>query len=328
MTRWLVYQRERFPLLAHAPLIAAFSGSAVCFSSLTRGHTSWPAPWPVAVAFLTALLFFLQLRIADEFKDAEEDARHRPYRPVPRGLVSLRELGFVAIGSALVQLGLALTLDRSLVIVLAMVWAYMILMAREFFAAAWLKRHPLAYLAAHMAVVPLIDFYATACDWLVSGLTRPAEGLSWFLAVSFLNGIVVEIGRKTRPARDEEPGVDTYSALWGMAGAARAWVMAVALTALAAWRAADRIGTAVPMLILLTALTIVCAAAAWWTVRTALPGSGRTVELMSGVWTLVMYLGLGVAPIAVHDVWRDRAAAALREPLAVAASTVSRKFLP
>ena len=54
------------------------------------------------------LLFFLQLRIADEFKDYEDDARYRPYRPVPRGLVSLRELAWVGVGAAAIQLALAI----------------------------------------------------------------------------------------------------------------------------------------------------------------------------------------------------------------------------
>ena len=65
MTRWAVYQRERFPLAAHAPLVAAFSASAVCFSSLLRGGV--PRPAAFVVAFVTSLLFFLQLLIADEF---------------------------------------------------------------------------------------------------------------------------------------------------------------------------------------------------------------------------------------------------------------------
>ena len=66
MNRWIVYQRERFPLAAHAPLVAAFSASAVCFSSLARGHVAVPRLASLVVAFATSLLFFLQLRIADE----------------------------------------------------------------------------------------------------------------------------------------------------------------------------------------------------------------------------------------------------------------------
>ena len=35
-----------------------------------------------------ALIFFFQLRACDEVKDAEDDRRYRPERPIPRGLVS------------------------------------------------------------------------------------------------------------------------------------------------------------------------------------------------------------------------------------------------
>src|SRR5688572_5095071 len=106
MNRWWVYQRERFPLLAHGPLIAAFSASAVSYSALLRGETR-PAAVSYVVAFLVSLGSFVQLRIADEFKDADEDARHRPYRPVPRGLVKLRELGAIGAVIAGGQLALA-----------------------------------------------------------------------------------------------------------------------------------------------------------------------------------------------------------------------------
>src|ERR1700730_4039382 len=97
-SRWYIYQRERFPLLAHGPLVLAFSLSALCFSTLLRGGQNWPA-WPtITVAFLNSLFFFLQLRLADEFKDFEEDSKFRPYRPVPSGLVKLRELGVLWAG--------------------------------------------------------------------------------------------------------------------------------------------------------------------------------------------------------------------------------------
>jgi len=303
MTRWIVYQRERFPLAAHAPLVAAFSASAVCFSSLVRGHLAWPSPAALGVAFLTSLLFFLQLRIADEFKDYEEDARFRPYRPVPRGLVTLRELAWLGVAAAGVQLALALWLDASIVWLLALAWVYLALMTREFFAARWLKSHPLVYMASHMLILPLVDLYATACDWWVAGLRQPPSGLYWFLVVSYLNGVVIEIGRKTRVPADEEHGVETYSALWGTHAAVRAWLGAVLLTAMAAWRASARIGTEAPMLILLGVLAAACIVVAGRVARAEAPGSGRSLELMSGVWTIMMYLGLGAAPLAV-GLWR------------------------
>src|SRR6266542_689579 len=116
--RWCIYQRERFPVLAHGLLIAAFSSSAVSFSCLLRGGHSVPSPSSLLTAFATAFILFLQLRITDEFKDFDEDSRYRPYRPVPRGLVKLRELAAIGAFGALVQLGLALWLSPRLTLLL------------------------------------------------------------------------------------------------------------------------------------------------------------------------------------------------------------------
>jgi 4-hydroxybenzoate polyprenyltransferase len=303
MKRWIVYQRERFPLAGHGPLVAAFSASAVCFSSLVRGRVALPSAASLLVAFVTSLLFFLQLRIADEFKDYEDDARYRPYRPVPRGLVSLRALAWVGVGAAAIQFALAILLEPSIAWLLAIAWVYLALMTREFFVRRWLKRHAVVYMTSHMMILPLVDLYATACDWWVAGLRQPPPGLYWFLIVSYLNGLVIEIGRKTRVPADEEPGVETYSALWGTNGAVRAWLSAVLITAFAAWRAAARIGTEVPMLLLLAVLVAACGAVAFRVVRRGVPGSGTSIELMSGVWTVLMYIGLGAVPLA-YKLWR------------------------
>src|SRR5688572_5778795 len=151
MQRWWIYQRERFPLPAHGPLIAAFSFSAVSYSALLRGAT--PNLAAALVAFAISLIFFAQLRIADEWKDAEEDALYRPYRPVPRGLVSLRELAALGFAGALVQLALAFWLAPLLALSLIVVWCYLGLMSREFFVPAWLKARPFTYMWTHMLIM-------------------------------------------------------------------------------------------------------------------------------------------------------------------------------
>ncbi len=143
MKRWIVYQRERFPLAGHGPLVAAFSASAVSFSSLVRGRIEHARRRRLCWSPSSRrLLFFLQLRIADEFKDYEDDARYRPYRPVPRGLVSLRELAWVGVGAAAIQLALALALEPSLAWLLGITWLYLALMTREFFARAVAEATP------------------------------------------------------------------------------------------------------------------------------------------------------------------------------------------
>jgi len=246
MKRWWVYQRERFPLLQHGPLVLAFSSCAVCYSSLLTGMgAGWGA---FVVAFVTCLIFFLQLRIADEFKDAEEDAVYRPYRAVPRGLVSLRELGVVFVLGCVVQLGLAIWFSPWLVVVLLVGWGYLALMSVEFFACDWLKARPVTYLWTHMLIMPIVDFYATACHWLPAG-EKPWGGLVLFLAASFCNGLVIELGRKLRQPSAEEEGVPTYSGLWGLRRASRVWLGCVFATFVLGVGAGWMIGFWLPVLV-------------------------------------------------------------------------------
>lgn len=300
-SRWWVYQRERFPVVAHGALILAFSGSAVALSALLRG--AWPRTPAFVVAGVTAFLFFFQLRVCDEFKDADDDARYRPYRPVPRGLVTLPELARLGVAAALIQAGLAWWLEPRLLAVLALVWAYMTLMAREFFVAEWLKARPFTYLWSHMLVVPLVDLYATACDWLPASATPPA-GLIWFLLASFFNGVVVEIGRKLRAPDDEETGVETYSAVWGRPRAVRAFLAALVLAAASAATAGRLVGVG-PLVALAGAVALAWSAvSARPFVQAPATGSGKRFELLSGIWTLAMYLSVGIVPLALQ--WMRR----------------------
>jgi 4-hydroxybenzoate polyprenyltransferase len=299
--RWWIYQRERFPVFAHTPIIAAFSLSAVSYSALLRGMHHLPGWKPCAVAFFSSFLFFLQLRLADEFKDFDEDSRYRPYRPVPRGLVSLRELAWVWAGSMAIQLALALWLAPKLIILLLVTWSYLGLMSKEFFARRWLKARPVTYMVSHMAIMPLVDLYTTSCDWVPAGAHRPPHGLLWFLLVSFFNGMVVEIGRKVRSPQDEEAGVETYTFLWGRRNAIRAWLGMAVCTAGFAYLAALEIGFARPMVLLLLVLFFAAAGAGMYFLQGAVPNRGRVIEAMAGVWSLLMYLSLGFVPMALRQ---------------------------
>jgi 4-hydroxybenzoate polyprenyltransferase len=301
--RWWVYQRERFPVPAHGPVILAFSLSAIAYSALLRGATSLPGWRPCLVAFVSSFLSFLQLRIADEFKDFDEDSRYRPYRPVPRGLVYLRDLAWVWAGCIVVQLLLCLWLSPRILWLLAATWLYLLLMTKEFFTRRWLKAHPVLYMVSHMAIMPLVDFYATTCDWAPAGFAHPPRGLLWFLLVSFSNGMVVEIGRKIRSPQDEERGVETYSFLWGARRAVLVWLAMMIATAGFACMAARGIRFEAPVFLILACVVLVAAALAIRFLRTQSSGGGKPVETMAGVWSLLLYLDLGVVPLAVSH-WR------------------------
>ncbi len=297
--RWWTYQSERFPILAHGVLILAFSSSAVCFSSLLRGRVELPPILVVMVAFGTAFLFFLQLRIADEFKDFEEDSRYRPYRAVPRGLVSLRELGVLGVIAAVIQLLLGLALDPSIVLLLAVAWFYLAMMSKELFVGEWLKLHPVPYLISHMVIIPLVDFYATACDWWPVGQGMP-HGLGWFVAASYSNGIVIEIGRKIRAPADEEIGVNTYSAIWGPRAAVVVWLAAMLTTAICATLAAAQIDFVIPVATVLATMLLTTGLICWRFLAAPTKSRSKLIETLAGVWTIILYLSVGAVPL----LWR------------------------
>ncbi|CAN5764310.1 UbiA family prenyltransferase [soil metagenome] len=303
LQRFWIYQHERFPLLTQGGLIALLSLCGVSFSFLLRGaaHDTVPrsAVWTphfinsILVAFIGALGFFFLLRVADEFKDYADDLTYRPYRAVPRGLVSLRELAWLSGGVIIVQFGLTVWLSPSLLWPLLLVLGYVGLMRQEFFVRDWLKRHALIYMLSHMLIMPLIFLYITACDWLVAGAPPPV-GLGWFLIVGFFNGIVFEAGRKIRAPQDEEAGVETYSKLWGRRTAVFVWLLAILLTGICAALAARSINFSLPFITLTIILLTVGLVLGEYFLRNPLLLYAKHLQTFSSICTLVFYISLGL----------------------------------
>jgi 4-hydroxybenzoate polyprenyltransferase len=301
------YQAERFPVIKHGALIVAFGASAVCLSALLRGPRSEVGLHGVAVAVLVLFLLFFQLRVADEHKDAADDAKYRPERPVPRGLVSLGELRGVAIGAGLVQVVLAASLDWQLLGLLAVVWAWMALMTREFFAPDALRKRPILYMVSHMMVMPLIDLFATACDWLPAGADIDAQhfgpALGGFLALSFFNGTVLEIARKSWAPEQEREGVESYSKLWrpGRAGVTVAAMMFAGFCLSVFVHLQSGAHAAFLALLMVSAMYAMFAAIDYAGTPTVKKAKG--LETASGVFVLSNYLLLGVLPLIARLLW-------------------------
>ena len=296
--RLWAYQAERFPLVKHGVLIAAFGASATCLSALLRGGA--PSVLAIVVAVLVLFGFFFQLRVADEHKDNEDDTKFRPERPVPRGLVTLAELRVVAIGVGVTQVALTVALDWRLLGPLLLVWAWMAVMTKEFFVPAWLKKRPIIYMVSHMAIMPLIDLYATSCDWLPAGVALHENfglTLGAFLLLSLVNGSVIEIARKSWAPSSEREGVETYSRLWG-AQRAGIVVMALLLAGLALSAFINVRSDA--GVVVLVGLMLVTMFAAWTAIDYAGAPAARQVKQMetgTAVFVLGNYLLLGVIPL-------------------------------
>lgn len=293
--RLWIYQRERFPIARTALLVAVFSAASVNVSAFLAGRVL-PALATYLVAFLVAFIVFMQLRVCDEVKDAETDRRYRPELPVPRGLVPLRTIvgfGLVAVPVAAIATA---ALYPPLLWLLALVWLWLGLMTAEFFAPDWLRARPFFYVVSHMAIMPLLDLFVTGSEWLVANGTPPNE-LWLFLVLSFVNGCVIEVGRKIYAPEKEREGVDTYSAMLGPRNAALLWCALVAV----AFGFLLAVGSAVNTFWLVGAIGLLGVAAsvvsAALYLRAPSVSAQRRIDAMAGLWVFACYGAAGFAPL-------------------------------
>ena len=232
-----IYLNERFPLGKNSFFVLIFTLSGYIYTSLlynskimylfTNGVKIGIFQYKIIALFIIIFMFFFQLRITDEFKDYEEDLKYRAYRPVQRGIVSLKTLGKIGIATVIIQIMLAHVIDPEIIYFMIFVWIYMFLMAKEFFIKKWLTERILIYALSHVVIMVFITLVIVeATQYIVPKnifdvfiLQRYRHNIDFALiplfALNYLNGIVLEIGRKTRRADEEEYGVQTYSKLWG-----------------------------------------------------------------------------------------------------------------
>jgi 4-hydroxybenzoate polyprenyltransferase len=226
------YTRERFPVPAYSLMTALFVVAGISLSSVLRLGWVSLQPLEFIVGFQVIFGLFFQLRVADEWKDRKEDALYQSERPVPRGLISLKELTLAAALVAAGQAALVTIFEPSMLTLLAIIWGYFFMMSREFFCPGYLRSRPILYVLTHMFILVLSDLFITALDWWHAGIKSRAAAffinspghlshlapaaLILFLAAGFANGLVIELGRKICNADEERPGVETYSKLFGL----------------------------------------------------------------------------------------------------------------
>jgi UbiA prenyltransferase family len=318
--RWWIYQQERFPVLKSTVLAAVLAGSAVGYSVLLRDRLytqSFQQVWgALLLAFITVFLLFLQLRIANELRDERKDARYHPYRPVPRGLIQLWELGFVAVGCGGIQAIATYFLARPLLPFLVPLWIYLGLLSRGFFAERWLKSHPLINLLVSGLNLALFALFAAACDWgFTSGFAtgfsngfgeltalplKWSWGLAGFIAMSFLGGIGLSLGRKIHGLRTEEAIEEAYLTHWTNRRSVSLWLVVVWLLGSMGLVAAISVQVVLPMVVALLFLLSASVLLVWQFSDKPVTRWAERFSLLSELWMVGMYACVGLLPM----VWR------------------------
>ena len=333
-----IYLNERFPLGKNSIFVLIFTLSGYIYTGLlynskiikptlskevNRVLLFWdkeidkvPIIWyKFLPLFIIIFMFFFQLRITDEFKDYEEDLKYRPYRPVQRGIISLKALGKIGIATIIIQIILAHVINPKLIYFMLLVWVYMFLMTKEFFIKNWLTERILIYALSHVVIMIFITlvivkgtgyileshFLETLYLLLEKYEKNIFIGLIPLFTLNYLNGIVLEIGRKTRRADEEEHGVQTYSKLWGKKKAA---VILSLLFAVEYFLVILGLSYTYEKYFLFSGLTllIILIISIYFMIKFLKKDlSGKIVESVSGLWIVFSSMGLGLLPYFVFS---------------------------
>lgn len=208
MNVWLIFFRERFPL----PVLALMS-LGIGFSVV-----GFPAKeFSLGLSLLGALLSFLflsVLRIMDEIKDFEKDKVIHPERPLPRGLIQLRDARrMMVIGLVFMLLASAASAvlgypASACFFVFAV--GYLWLMFKEFYIGTALEKSPYFYAWTHQIVIlPIagsLVLMGGEAPWLEALLKPGLLLLGAFFAF--------ELCRKLDPAA--HPLQKTYRQVYGL----------------------------------------------------------------------------------------------------------------
>lgn len=219
--KWYTYQKERFPVLVYGLYIfcIVFAVFSFCNYEVKMYHNSLVFIqeaeelvinyYNLIPMFITAFLQFLIIRIIDEFKDYDEDCKYRPYRPVPRGLVTLKELKILFIICMAVQAIITIFINFQSFFWLCILWIFFFIMSKGFFIKKFLDKHLLFEVFLDELLIVFLGLYLASYIYIDKNI--------WIiLAVLYIVSWIVEIARKIRAKEDEEEGVKTYTAVLGI----------------------------------------------------------------------------------------------------------------
>jgi hypothetical protein len=216
LERLYIYSKERFSLWQYIPLSLIMAGVLAVGTQVYLNQKNYIVPM---LSGTTALfLFFLRLRIFDEFKDYDHDLKYYSHRPVPRGVISKKELKNLLLPIIISEFIIAFTSGKNGSILFIISFIYSLLMLKEFYVCDWIKARFTIYVIAHeILLFPLFFYICAISGFKLSFLTNY---FFWFL-ITFtgLFLFLLEVARKIRPANQENDSKDSYTAQYGIKNA-------------------------------------------------------------------------------------------------------------
>jgi 4-hydroxybenzoate polyprenyltransferase len=288
------YLGERFPLLGNGLLILSFYSSNQ-FLAHALNEPGQPMKYDLTslCGFLTILCFFLHMRIFDDHKDFIEDSRFFPDRVLQSGIVTLRELKFVAAVAIGMQIAFSLAIGVAVALSWTIAFLFSVLMLKEFFVRHWLKQRFLLYASVHMLIMPLLSMVI----WSFATRRFFWEMPPWYWLYSMVGFFLAfnwEVSRKIRVPEDEREGLDSYSRLFGTYGAAYLVLVIRMIDTVLVALVAFHLGLSVWFYLLMVILFLVCLIGFFqYRFRTS-TATAKRLGIYAGIYIVAFDLALAI----------------------------------
>jgi len=191
-----IYFKEMFPLIPSLCLGCAIFGEIYLLLLLNYGITDFNIGIQEIIGAFTVFVFFLLLRIVDDFKDYETDLIKHPERPVPSGRVKKTDLKIFGITVFAVTAVLNLIYMNNFVFFAATI-LYGAFMSVWFCKSEKLKTDFIFMMFTHTPYLWLINVYVIAFTCIKYGISFLAPipillSLTIYL-IGFIRGIARQI---------------------------------------------------------------------------------------------------------------------------------------
>lgn len=234
LKRLNIYAREMYPIIPR--LFISFLMVAVQILGVLTFSQSQPRyqfNWEDLGVVYTVFAFLFLLRIADEFKDLENDRVNYPERPLPSGRLFKKDLWYLGTVLFVTMVGINLFLPQAL-------WPFIVVVFYGFLMTVWFfqrdKIEPSLVLAlvTHNPVQLLLSLYVIHYVTVQYHLPLWTKENLLLALVLYIPALLWEISRKIKAPADENQYV-TYSQVWGFKGSLYAIIGIATIGVIAAW---------------------------------------------------------------------------------------------
>lgn len=234
LKRLSIYAREMYPIIPRLG-ISFLMVAVQILGVLTFAHTQprYQFNWEDLGIIYTVFAFLFLLRIADEFKDLENDRINYPERPLPSGRLFKKDLWYLGTVLFVTMVGLNILLQQPIWPFILVVF-YGFLMTVWFFKRAKIEPSLVLALVTHNPVQLLLSLYVIHYVTVQYELPLWTKENVLLAFVLYIPALLWEVSRKIKAPADENQYV-TYSQVWGFRGSLYAVSGIAAVGVIAAW---------------------------------------------------------------------------------------------